>query len=135
MRFWGWGTKGWWRCRRNCCTWWIMLTHKWKGSSRYWHRVTIHWLRFVRWSFVLSFAWFHYRFGFKFWMPSWPISQFLRSDIPSRIYNFFKSLPLTKAELDFPSEINNFFTMPPTIEEHMSWQILQRRLLCLCFFV
>ncbi|VYS61099.1 unnamed protein product [Arabidopsis thaliana] len=45
---------------------------------------------------------------------------FLRSDIPSRIYNFFKSLPLTKAELDFPSEINNFFTMPPTIEEHMS---------------
>ncbi|KAL9833147.1 hypothetical protein AtNW77_Chr3g0218421 [Arabidopsis thaliana] len=53
-------------------------------------------------------------------MLSWLISQFLRSDIPSRIYNFFKSLPLTKAELDFPSEINNFFTMPPTIEEHMS---------------
>ncbi|KAG7629320.1 hypothetical protein ISN45_At03g054610 [Arabidopsis thaliana x Arabidopsis arenosa] len=53
-------------------------------------------------------------------VESWLISQFLRSDIPSRIYNFFKSLPLTKAELDFPSEINNFFTMPPTIEEHMS---------------
>ncbi|KAG7561676.1 Phosphoribosyltransferase C-terminal [Arabidopsis thaliana x Arabidopsis arenosa] len=52
---------------------------------------------------------------------SWPISQFLRSDLPSKINNFFKRLPPTNEELDLPSKINNYFTrLPPTNEELMS---------------